>query len=49
MVALLAALQVVRDRLGAAPRGAKEDDPRRVVAATIGDVRNNRERMDCPR
>jgi hypothetical protein len=48
VVALLAALQVVQDRLGAAPRGAKEDDPRRVVAETIGYVRNNRERMDYP-
>jgi hypothetical protein len=48
VVALLAALQVVQDRLGEPPRGAKEDDPRRVVAETIGYVRNNRERMDYP-
>jgi hypothetical protein len=48
VVALLAALQVVQDRLGPAPREAKEDDPRRVVAETIGYVRNNRERMDYP-
>jgi len=48
VVALLAALQVVRDRLGEPPPGAKEDDPRRVVAETIGYVRNNRERMDYP-
>lgn len=48
VVALLAALQVVQDRLGTAPADAKEDDPRRVVAETIGYVRNNRERMDYP-
>src|SRR5262249_9198731 len=48
VVALLAALQVVQDRLGPAPPDAKEDDPRRVVAETIGYVRNNRERMDYP-
>ena len=48
VVALLAALQVVQDRLGEPPRRAKEDDPRRVVAETIGYVRNNRERMDYP-
>ena len=36
VVALLAALQVVRARLGEPPPGAKEDDPRRVVAETIG-------------
>jgi hypothetical protein len=48
VVALLAALQVVRDRLGEPPPGAKEDDPRRVMAETIGYVRNNRERMDYP-
>ena len=49
VVALLAALEAVRRRLGEAPAGAKEDDPRRVMAETIGYVRNNRERMDCPR
>jgi len=48
VVALLAALQVVQDRLGPPPRGAREDDPRRVVAETIGYVRNNRERIDYP-
>jgi len=48
VVALLAALQAVQRRLGAAPPDAKEDDPRRVVAETIGYVRNNRERMDYP-
>jgi hypothetical protein len=48
VVALLAALEVVRDRLGPAPPGAKEDDPRRVMAETIGYVRNNRERRDYP-
>jgi hypothetical protein len=48
VVALLAALRVVQDRLGEPPRGGKEDDPRRVVAETIGYVRNNRERMDYP-
>ena len=39
---------MVRARLGEPPPGAKEDDPRRVVAETIGYVRNNRERMDYP-
>jgi hypothetical protein len=48
VVALLAAPQVVQDRLGPPPRGAKEGDPRRVVAETIGYVRNNRKRMDYP-
>jgi hypothetical protein len=48
VVALLAALPVVQDRLGPAPPGAKEDDPRRVMGETIGYVRNNRERMDYP-
>lgn len=46
---LLAALRTVQRRLGEAPAGAKEDDPRRVVAETLGYVRNNRERMDYPR
>ena len=48
VVALLAALEAVRRRLGEAPAGDKEDDPRRVMAETIGYVRNNRERMDYP-
>jgi hypothetical protein len=48
VVALLAALEAVRRRLGEPPPGAKEDDPRRVMAETIGYVRNNRERMDYP-
>jgi hypothetical protein len=48
VVALLAALEAVRARVGEPPPGAKEDDPRRVVAETIGYVRNNRERMDYP-
>lgn len=46
---LLAALRTVQRRLGEAPADAKEDDPRRVIAETIGYVEHNRERMDYPR
>jgi hypothetical protein len=49
VVPLLAALRAVQRRLGDAPAGAKDDDPRRVVAETIGYVQNNRARMDYPR
>jgi hypothetical protein len=49
VTALLAALRAVQHRLGAAPADAKEDDPRRVIAETIGYVEHNRERMDYPR
>jgi hypothetical protein len=48
VVALLGELGTVQKRLGLAPEGAKEDDPRRIIAETIGYVRNNRERMDYP-
>lgn len=49
VTAVLAALAAVQRRLGAAPAAAKEDDPRRVIAETIGYVEHNRERMDYPR
>jgi hypothetical protein len=49
VVALLGELGMVQKRLGPAPESAKEDDPRRIIAETIGYVRNNRERMDYPR
>src|SRR5262249_23059546 len=45
---LLAGLRAAAARVGEAPAGAKEDDPRRVVAATVGYVANNRGRMDYP-
>ena len=37
------------ERLGAAPPGAKEDDPRRLVARTLAYVQKNAERMNYPR
>jgi hypothetical protein len=48
VVALVAALRVVQRRLGEAPAGAKDDDPRRVLAETVGYVQNNRARMAYP-
>jgi hypothetical protein len=49
VVVLLAALRAVQRRLGEAPAEAKDEDPRRVIAETVGYVQNNRERMDYPR
>jgi hypothetical protein len=46
---VLTALRAVQRRLGEAPADAKEDDPRKVIAETIGYVTHNRERMDYPR
>jgi hypothetical protein len=45
---LLSALAAAAARAGAAPTDAREDDPRRVLAETLGYVRNNRERMNYP-
>ncbi len=46
---LLAGLRTACRRLGEPPPDAAEDDPRQVVADTLGYVKNNRERMDYPR
>jgi hypothetical protein len=46
---LLRGLQKQGERLGPAPPGCPEDDPRRVVAEATGYVGNNRSRMDYPR
>lgn len=46
---LLRGLKEQAARLGEAPSGAREDDPRRVLAEVIGYVRNNRDKMDYPR
>ena len=45
---LLGGLRAVCKRLGTAPAGAGEDDPRRVAADTLGYVENNRGRMNYP-
>lgn len=45
---LLRGLKQQAERLGEAPAGAREDDPRRVLAEAIGYVRNNRDKMDYP-
>ena len=45
---LLGGLRAVCKRLGPAPAGASEDDPRKVAADTLGYVGNNRGRMDYP-
>jgi hypothetical protein len=45
---LLAGLRAAAARRGPAPEGAKEDDPRKVLAATVTYVQNNRERMRYP-
>ncbi len=46
---LLGGLRAACRRLGVAPAGCAEDDPRKVVADTLGYVTNNRSRMDYPR
>ena len=46
---LLAELRAARRQLGVPPPGCPEDDPRRVAAAAVGYVENNRGRMDYPR
>jgi hypothetical protein len=46
---LLADLRGTAKKLGAAPKDAAEDDPRRIVAETLGYVENNQTRMDYPR
>ena len=46
---LLRGLREQGERLGPAPPGCAEDDPRRVVAEAVGYVGNNRSRMDYPR
>jgi hypothetical protein len=45
---LLRGLKEQAARLGEAPAGAKEDEPRRVLAEVVGYVRNNRDKMDYP-
>jgi hypothetical protein len=45
---LLASLRAAVKKLGAATNEAAEDDPRRIVAETLGYVENNRTRMDYP-
>jgi hypothetical protein len=45
---LLRGLRAQAQRLGEAPAGAKEDDPREVLRETVGYVWNNRERMNYP-
>jgi hypothetical protein len=46
---LLASLRRVAAQLGKPPSDAADDDPRRVLADTVGYVQNNRARMDYPR
>jgi hypothetical protein len=45
---LLGDLRSAARRLGPAPPEAAEDDPRRIVAETLGYVQNNKGRMDYP-
>jgi hypothetical protein len=45
---LLGALRAASRRAGAAPEGASEDDPRRVLADAVTYVENNRGRMKYP-
>jgi hypothetical protein len=47
--ALLKSLRQAAAQLGKPAKEAAEDDPRRVVAETLGYVENNRARMDYPR
>jgi hypothetical protein len=49
VVLLLGGLQAASRRLGQPPENARDDDPRNIVADTVGYVQNNRERMDYPR
>jgi len=46
---LLAGLRAAAKKVGTPPQDAAEDDPRRIVAETVGYVENNRTRMDYPR
>jgi hypothetical protein len=46
---LLGGLRGAAKKLGTASKDAAEDDPRRIVAETLGYVENNRTRMDYPR
>jgi len=46
---LLAGLRAGGTKLGAAPAGCSDEDPRKVVADALGYVANNRSRMDYPR
>jgi hypothetical protein len=46
---LVASLRAGSAKLGPAPPGCAEDDPRKVVADALGYVENNRGRMDYPR
>lgn len=46
---LLSGLRAGAAKLGPPPEGCSEDDPRKVVADTVGYVTNNRDRMDYPR
>lgn len=47
--ALLGGLRATAKRLGAPRKGAREDDPRQIVAEALGYVENNQGRMDYPR
>jgi hypothetical protein len=46
---LLAELTQAAERLGAPPKDADEQDPRRIMAEAVTYVTNNQERMDYPR
>ena len=46
--ALLAGLRSAATQTGKPPKHAADDDPRRVIADTLGYVENNRTRMDYP-
>jgi hypothetical protein len=46
---VLAGLRAAARKLGPPPENCSEDDPRKVVADTLGYVENNRTRMDYPR
>ena len=45
---LVRGLRAGCEKLGPAPPGCSEDDPRKVVAEALGYVQNNRSRMDYP-
>ena len=45
---LMASMNEQADRLGPAPAGASDDDPRRIVALTCRYLADNAERMDYP-
>ncbi len=46
---LLAGLRAGATKLGPAPSGCSDEDPRKMVADAVGYVENNRGRMDYPR